>query len=133
MGETLPKGLSFKASTGQWQAQDKGMRVTYNNSRYGDMAEELAYRALQRMKAGIFDQLADDLLLKYSWRMDDAAKQLGLSLGQLRQWMLTGTVYGKLIRPPKRDVQGIDRISGCELMMAQERLAAYSSEYAHND
>lgn len=132
MGEVLPKGLSFRASTGQWQAQDKGRRATYNNSRYGDMAKELAYRALKRMEAGIFDQLADDLLLKYSWRMEDAAKQLGLSLGQLRQWMLTGTVNGKEIRPPKRDVQGVDRISGCELMMAQERLAAYSSENARS-
>ncbi len=124
MGGPLPKGLSFKASTCQWQAQNKGLRVTYNTARYGDMAKDLAHRALERMQAGIFDPVADDLLLKYSWRMDDAAKQLGLSLGQLRQWMLTGTVNGKEIRPPKRDVQGGDRISGCELMMAQERLAA---------
>ncbi len=122
MSDRLPKGLSFKAATCQWQAQYNGLRVTYNTARYGDMAEDLARRALERMLAGNFYQVADDLLLKYSWRMDDAAKQLGLSLGQLRQWMLTGTVNGMEIRSPKRDVQGVDRISGYELRMAQERL-----------
>lgn len=55
--------------------------------------------------------------------MDDAARQLGLSLTQLRQWMLTGAVNGKEIRPPKRDVRGVDRITGHELMMVQEWLA----------
>lgn len=118
----LPNGLSFNASTGQWRAQYKGQRITYSTVRYGDMAKDLALSALKRMLAGNFDPVADDQLLKYSWRMDDAATQLGLSLGQLRQWMLTGIVNGKEIRPPKRDVQGVDRISGHELMMAQERL-----------
>ena len=118
----LPNGLSFNASTGQWRAQYKGQRITYSTARYGDMAKDLAHSALKRMLAWNFDPVADDLLLKYSWRMDDAATQLGLSLGQLRQWMLTGIVNGKEIRSPKRDVQGVDRISGHELMMAQERL-----------
>lgn len=87
------------------------------------MAKELANRALERMQTGTFDPVADDLLFKQSWKMDDAARQLGLSLTQLRQWMLTGAVNGKEIRPPKRDVRGVDRITGHELMMAQERLA----------
>lgn len=122
VSESLPDGLSFRASTGQWQAQHKGQRITYNIARYGDTAKELAARALERMVAGTFDPVADDLLFKHSWRLDDAAKQLGLSLTQLRQWMLTGMVNCKEIRPPKRDVRGVDRITGYELIMAQERL-----------
>ncbi len=123
MSESLPKGLSFQASTGQWKAQHKGQKITFNTARYGDMAKELANRALERMQTGTFDPVADDLLFKQSWKIDDAARQLGLSLTQLRQWMLTGAVNGKEIRPPKRDVRGVDRITGHELMMALVRLA----------
>lgn len=122
VSESLPKGLSFQVSTGQWQAQYKGQRITYSIARYGYMAKELASRARERMVAGTFDPVADDLLFKHSWRLDDAARQLDLSLAQLRQWLLTGTVNGKEIRPPKRDVRGVDRITGYELIMAQERL-----------
>ncbi len=86
------------------------------------MFGDLFAPSLERMQAGTFDPVADDLLFKQSWKMDDVARQLGLSLGQLRQWMLTGIVNGKEIRPPKRDVRGVDRITGYELMMAQERL-----------
>lgn len=123
MSEALPKGLSFQASTGQWKAQHKGQKITFNTARYGDMAKELANRALERMQTGTFDPATDDLLFKQSWKIDDAARQLGLSLTQLRQWMLTGAVNGKEIRPPKRDVRGVDRITGHELMMALVRLA----------
>ncbi|WP_324015800.1 MULTISPECIES: hypothetical protein [Aeromonas] len=123
MSKSLPKGLTFQASKGLWMAQSKGHRVTYSTARYGDMAKELASRALERMQTGTFDPVADDLLFKQSWKMDDAARQLGLSLTQLRQWMVTGTVNGKEILPPKRDVRGVDRITGHELMMAQVRLA----------
>ncbi|GKR80758.1 hypothetical protein KAM481_42280 [Aeromonas caviae] len=34
---------------------------------------------------------------------------------------------GHEIKPPMRDVKGVDRITGCELMMAQERLAECKS------
>ncbi|WP_339331890.1 hypothetical protein [Aeromonas caviae] len=118
MSESLPKGLSFQASTGQWKAQHKGQKITFNTARYGDMAKELANRALERTQTGTFDPVADDLLFKQSWKIDDAARQLGFSLTQLRQWMLTGAVNGKESRPPKRDVRGVDRITGHELMMA---------------
>lgn len=121
--EAIP-GLSFQASKGQWKAQHKGQMITYNIARYGEVAKELAYRALERMRAGTFDPVSDDILFKHSWRMADAAKQLGMTLGQLRQWILTGMVNGVEIRPPQRDVRGVDRITGHELMMAQERLAA---------
>ncbi|TNJ24411.1 hypothetical protein CF112_00930 [Aeromonas hydrophila] len=123
MSKSPPKGLTFQASKGLWMAQHKGHRVTYSTTRYGGMAKELASRALERMRAGTFDPIADDLLFKQSWKMDDAARQLGLSLTQLRQWMVTGTVNGKEIHPPKRDVRGVDRITGHELMMVQLRLA----------
>lgn len=122
MSGLLPKGLSFQASKGQWKAQHKGQMSTYSTARYGDGAKDLAHRALDRMQAGTFDPVADDLLFKQSWKMDDAARQLGISLGQLRLWMLTGIVNGKEVRPPKQDVRGVDRITGYELMMAQERL-----------
>lgn len=122
MSEELPKGLSFQASKGQWKAQHKGQMYTYSRARYGDGAKDLAHRALERMQAGTFDPVADDLLFKQSWKMDDVARQLGLSLRQLRLWMLTGIVNDKEVRPPKRDVRGVDRITGYELMMAQERL-----------
>jgi hypothetical protein len=123
VSEELPKGLSFQASKGQWKAQHKGQIYTYSMARYGDGAKDLANRALERMQAGTFDPVADDLLFKQSWKMDDVARQLGLSLGLLRLWMLTGMVNGKELQPPKRDVRGVDRITGYELMMAQERLA----------
>lgn len=123
MSEPLPTGISFQASKGQWTAQHKGQKITYSTARYGDTAKELAHRALERMTAGTFDPVTDNLLFKHSWRMEDACKQLGMTIGQLRQWILTGTVNGTEIRPPQRDVKGVDRISGYELMMAQERLA----------
>ncbi|EKP0314281.1 TPA: hypothetical protein ACSP2B_003855 [Aeromonas veronii] len=93
------------------------------------MAETLAHRALLKLQAGNFDPVSDDLQFKLSWRMLDAARQLGLSLGQLRQWMLTGMLNGHEIKPPMRDVKGVDRITGpgCELMLAQERLAECKS------
>ncbi|MFM5363261.1 hypothetical protein ACET98_19475 [Aeromonas veronii] len=122
--EQLPSGLSFQASKCQWKAQHKGQMITYSTARYGDAAEELARRALAKMLAGTFDPVADDLLFKHSWRMGDAAKQMGMTLGQLRQWMLTGVVNGLEIRPPQRDVKGVDRITGHELILAQERLTA---------
>ncbi|WP_219306396.1 hypothetical protein [Aeromonas hydrophila] len=56
------------------------------------MAKELASKALERMQAGTFDPVVDDLLFKQSWKMNDAARQLGLSLTQLRQWMMTVVV-----------------------------------------
>lgn len=121
--EAIP-GLSFQASKCQWKAQHKGQITTYSTARYGDTAKELANRALERMKAGTFDPVTDDLLFKNSWRMEDAAKQLGITLGQLRQWMITGVLDGREVTPPKRDMKGTDRIIGYELMMAQERLAA---------
>lgn len=124
MSELIPDGISFQASRGSWQACYQGQRVNYSTARFGDMAEALASRALERLLAGQFDPVADDLLFKQSWKMEDASRQLGLSLGQLRQWMLTGMVNGREIRPPKRDVKGVDRITGYELMMAQERLSA---------
>lgn len=123
MLDPLPTGLSFQASKGQWKAQHKGQMVTYSTARYGDTAKELAYRALERIKAGTFDPVNDDLIFKQSWRMEDASRLLGMTLGQLRQWMLTGIAKGREVKPPKRDVRGTDRITGYELMMAQERLA----------
>lgn len=121
--EAIP-GLSFQASNGQWKAQHKGQMTTFSTVRYGDMAKELAERALEQMKAGKYDPVADDLLFKHSWRMADAARQLGMTLSQLRHWMLTGMLDGREVTPPKRDVKGVDRIAGVELILAQERLAA---------
>ncbi|AXB03948.1 hypothetical protein JD499_11630 [Aeromonas enteropelogenes] len=119
--------VTVQPSRGLWQASYLGQKVTYSEARFGPMAETLAHRALLKLQAGNFDPVSDDLQFKQSWRMVDAARQLGLSLGQLRQWMLTGMLNGHVIKPPMRDVKGVDRITGCELMMAQERLAECKS------
>lgn len=131
---TNMKGLLYicsdtaKQSCGMWQANYRGKKVTYSESRFGYVAEFLAYNALNKMKSGEFDPVSDDLLLKHSWRMDDAAKELGLSLGQLIQWMRTGVLNMRELRPPKRDVKGVDRINGYELMKAKKRLAQLKAE-----
>lgn len=121
--------VTVQTSRGLWQASYLGQKVTYSEARFGAMAETLAHRALLKLQAGNFDPVSDDLQFKLSWRMLDAARQLGLSLGQLRQWMLTGMLNGHEIKPPMRDVKGVDRITGpgCELMLAQERLAECKS------
>lgn len=119
-----PGSVTYQESSGLWKASHQGRNVTYSVARFGDMAEPLANRALQRMQAGDFDPLSDDLYFKQSWRADDAAKHLGISLGQLRQWILTGMIGGREVKPPKRDVKGADRITGFELILAQERLLA---------
>lgn len=118
--------VTFQKSSLKWNAIYLRQKVTYSEARFGNLAEALAYRALSRMQAGTFDYVSDDLLLKLSWRLEDAAKQLGLSISQLRRWMLTGMIYECELKPPARDVVGVDRISGCELMMAQERLVEFS-------
>lgn len=119
--------VTVQPSRGLWQASYLGQKDTYSEARFGPMAETLAHRALLKLQAGNFDPVSDDLQFKLSWRMLDAARQLGLSLGQLRQWMLTGMLNGHEIKPPMRDVKGVDRITGCELMMGQERLAECKS------
>jgi len=80
-----PGSVTMQASRGLWKASFQGQSVTYSESRIGDMAEELAHWALQRLQAGDFDPVADDLQFKQSWRIEDAAKQLGMSVSQLRQ------------------------------------------------
>lgn len=115
--------VTAQLSGGLWQARFQDKRVTYSEARFGEHAEALAYRALRRLQTGNFDPVTDELCFKHSWRMQDAAKQLDMSIGQLRLWMLTGVVNGREIIPPKRDVKGVDRITGFELMMALERLA----------
>lgn len=119
-----PGSVTVQAGRGLWKASYQGQVVTYSEARFAGMAEALANRALQRMRAGNFDPVADDLYFKQSWRIEDAAKQLGLSLGQLRQWIMTGMISGQEVTPPKKDVKGTDRITGYELILAQERLLA---------
>lgn len=119
-----PGSVTTQPERGLWKASYQRRFVTYSEARFGDMAEALAHRALQQMQAGTFDPIADDLYFKLSWEAKDAARQLGLTASQLRQWMLTGTIEGQEVRAPRRDVRGSDRINGFELMMAQERLVA---------
>lgn len=70
--------------------------VNINKSRhFGAMVEHLANRALSRFKSGTYDPDREDLMLRHSWPMRDAIVPLGLSIGQLRHWMLTGTIEGK--------------------------------------
>ena len=111
---------------GLWKASFNGKQVTYTEARFGPLAEPLAYRALRMMKEGKFDQERDDLLIRYSWKINDAAKQCGMSLGQMRQWILTGKVGEIEIKPPRRDMSGTDYIAGIELLLAQYRLAEAS-------
>ncbi|THJ44940.1 hypothetical protein E8Q35_12170 [Aeromonas veronii] len=111
-----------KRNQNSWVAVYLDYRVAYSENRFGAMAEHLANRALTRLKSGTYDPDREDMMLRHSWPMRDAIVPLGISIGQLRHWMLTGTIEGKPITPPRRDTKGVDRISGCELIMAMERL-----------
>lgn len=114
-------GSVFRTGT-NWVASYQGVRVMYSESRFGYAAQLLATRALAKMKDGEEVSQLEDVLLRASWRMQDAAPQLQMTVGQLRQWMLTGFYNGIEIRPPLRAPQGADRITGCELILARERL-----------
>lgn len=113
---------------GLWVVRYKNHRVTYSESRFGELAEQLAIRALGRLRNGDFDPVYDDLIFKFSWTIQDAAVQLCMSVSQLRQWMLTGVLGTIEIKPPARDYKGNDRINGCELIMAVERVNIVTGE-----
>lgn len=121
----MAKGDGFvTSSNSQFTAKYQGVTVTYTTARYGDAASDMANRALAKLRAGTFDQIRDDLLFKQTWPIREAAKLLGMSDGQLRQWLVTGHLNGKEITPPKRDTQNrnSDRFSGFEVMAAAERI-----------
>lgn len=112
------------ASNGLFTACYQGTRVTYSTARYGDSATYMAHRALAKLRSGTYDPIRDDLLFKQTWPIKEAAKLLGMTDGQLRQWLVTGHLNGQEIIPPKRDTQGraADRFSGFEVMAAAERI-----------
>lgn len=121
----MAKGDGFvTASNGLFTACYQGARITYSTARYGDAARDMANRALTKLRAGTFDQIRDDLLFKQTWPIKEAAKLLGMTDGQLRQWLVTGYINGQEITPPKRDTQSraTDRFSGFEVMAAAERI-----------
>lgn len=127
MGRAVGEGsVTVQKERGLWKASFNGKSATYTETRFGPLAEPLAYRALQMMREGKFNQERDDLLIRYSWKINDAAKQCGMSLGQMRQWILTGKVGELEVKPPRRDMSGTDYIAGIELLLAQYRLAEAS-------
>ena len=54
-----------------------------------------------------------------------AATQLGIHVGELNAWLLTGCLRGNTLTPPRFDTrQGAGKISGYELVMVQAGIHA---------
>lgn len=115
----------FYESKGVWIAHHAGIRISYSESRFGNRARDLAQRALAKMQAGQSISKLEHETLRKTWLLNDAAKMLGMSTGQLTNWMLTGVCEGLEIRPPMRALEGGDKIRGYELLLASERLAEH--------
>lgn len=110
-------------SKGHWVATHMGQRVTFTEQRFGEAAELLACRALLAMQAGTYDELRDNALLKQSYSRELAAKMLGIHVGELNEWLLSGVLRGQEITPPRPDGRrGTGKISGYELAIVQERM-----------
>jgi hypothetical protein len=117
-------GLARNAK-GHWVATHIGQRVTFTEQRFGEAAELLARRALLAMQAGTYDELRDNTLLKQSYSRELAAKMLGIHVGELNEWLLSGVLRGQEIIPPRPDDRrGAGKISGYELAIVQERIKA---------
>ncbi|ENC6423066.1 hypothetical protein ABKX80_003698 [Aeromonas veronii] len=110
---------------GHWVATHMGQRVTFTEQRFGEAAELLARRALLAMQSGAYDELRDNALLKQSYSRELAAKMLGIHVGELNEWLLSGVLRSQEISPPRPDDRrGAGKFSGYELAIAQERLKA---------
>lgn len=110
---------------GHWVATHMGQRVTFTEQHFGEAAELLARRALLAMQSGAYDELRDNALLKQSYSRELAAKVLGIHVGELNEWLLSGVLRGQEITPPRPDDRrGAGKISGYELAIVQERLKA---------
>ncbi|MDX7611756.1 hypothetical protein ACQ2HG_20785 [Aeromonas hydrophila] len=108
---------------GHWVATHKGQRVTFTEQRFGETAELLARRALLAMQSGTYDEFRDNALLKQSYSRELAAKVLGIHVGELNEWLLSGVLRGQEITPPRPDNRrGAGKISGYELAIVQDRM-----------
>ncbi len=123
-GVICMNGLARNAK-GHWVATHMGQRVTFTEQRFGDAAELLARRVLLAMQAGTYDELRDSTLLKQSYSRELAAQVLGIHVGELNEWLLSGVLRGQEITPPRPDNRrGAGKISGYELAIVQERMKA---------
>ena len=112
-----------RTSKGHWVATHMGQRVTFTEQRFGQAAEVLARRVLLAMLAGTYDELRDNALLKQSYSRDLAAKMLGIHVGELNEWLLSGVLRDREITPPRPDDRrGTGKFSGYELAIVQERM-----------
>lgn len=108
---------------GHWVATHMGQRVTFTEQRFGEAAELLARRALLAMQAGTYNGLRDNSLLKLYYSRDLAAKVLGIHVGELNKWLLSGVLRGREITPPRSDDRkGAKKICGFQLAIVQERM-----------
>lgn len=115
-------GLARNAK-GHWVATHMGQRVTFTEQRFGEAAELLARRALLAMQTGTYNELRDNALLKQSYSRELAAKMLGIHVGELNEWLLSGILRGREITPPRPDDRrGAGKISGYQLAIVQERM-----------
>ncbi len=64
--------------------------------REGDAAELLSRRVLLAMQAGTYDELRDSALLKQSY----SRELVGIHVGELNEWLLSGVLRGQEITPP---------------------------------
>lgn len=129
----------FRNARGHWVANYKGQRVTFTEQRFGDDARALALRAFRAMRAGTYDELKDNELLKIAYSRDLAAQMLNMHPGELNTWILTGVLRGNNIRPPKPDAKpgvgryGNSKFTGYELALAQERIKALADATLPNN
>ena len=58
------------------------------------------------MQAGTYDELRDSALLKQSYSRELATQVLGIHVGELNEWLLSGVLRGQEITPPPAQTTG---------------------------
>jgi len=123
-------------SAGVWGARHGSTTVNFSITKYGPGAKRLAEDAYQKLLNGEWADEAprDDALGRYEYPMALAARELNMTQAKLWEWILTGVVDGRKVRPPARASRK-DFIAGFELHAAIERLkeATKAPKPADND
>lgn len=106
-----------------WCASHGGKQITFSSNKYGAGAKELAEWAYEQLQQGVIPDQREISLARHPYSFALATKELGISLGELRQWLITGQIDGLNVIPPCR-IKGRDYIAGHELAKARKRLIA---------
>ena len=110
-----------------WCASHRGKQITFSSHKYGAGAKELAAWAYAQLLQGVVPDRREIALARHPYSFALVSKELGISLSELRQWIITGQIQGLNVLPPCR-VSGREYIAGYELAKAKQRLIAARHE-----